>query len=181
VCILKKESYFCCLILKQQKMDYMHIDTLKEIIYTLYDECLESPVPFHRKLDLFIVPETLVEKILLATGINVDGHWVCIDNYGILHTLEQHGSLLSEAKRGQIAVEKEDFIRFLDVFLNPDEIELVGITKRTNLPLIQFKKTIEDKIFVVKEVRTISSLRKKKVSRVVFHTMYKIKATKKTS
>jgi hypothetical protein len=162
-------------------MTNIDLDVLREAIFTLFDECLESTAPFHKKLDLFIAPEALVEKILLATGINVENHWVCIDNFGILHTLEQHGSLLSEAKRGQIAVEKEDFIRFLDVFLNPDKIELVGITKRTNLPLIQFVKTIGDKIFVVKEVRTISSLRKKKVSRIVFHTMYKIKATKKIS
>jgi phage-Barnase-EndoU-ColicinE5/D-RelE like nuclease3 len=160
-------------------MGNIDLEAIKSAIYELYDECLEKTIPFHRKLDLFIVPNLVVEKVLSATGINIENHWVCIDNFGILHTLEQHGSLLSEAKRGQVAIEKEDFIRFLDVFLNPDEIQLVGVTKRTNLPLIQFIKTIENKIFVVKEVRTISSLRKKKVSRVVFHTMYKIKATKK--
>lgn len=159
-------------------MDNINLDALKSDIYALYDECLEQTVPFHRKLDLFIVPNALVEKVLTATGINISGHWVCIDNFGIRHALEQHGSPISEAKRGQIALEKEDFVRFLEVFLDPDEISLVGVTKRTNLPLIQFVKTIDNKKFVIKEIRTISSLRKKKVSRVVFHTMYKMKATK---
>lgn len=94
----------------------MHLEQIKSDIYDLYDECLVNLSPFHRKLDLFIVPAYLVEKVLNATGIDIHGHWVCIDNFGILHTLEQ--------------------------------------------------------------LRTVSSTKKKKVSRVVFHTMYKMKATK---
>ena len=148
-------------------------------IYALYDECLERTNPFHRKLDLFVVPNNLVEKILEATGINVSGHWVCIDNFGIRHTLEEHGSPMSEAKRGQIAIEKEDFSLFLDVFLEPDVIKSVGVTKRTNLPLIQFEKLIDNKKIVVKEVRTVTSRKKNKVSRLVFHTMYKIRKSSK--
>lgn len=103
---------------------------------------------------------------------------VCIDNFGIYHTLEQHGNPLSVARRGQIAVEKEDFVKYLDVFLDPDEIQLSGKTKRTNLPLLQFIKVMEDKKFVVKEVRTVVSTKKQKVSRLVFHTMYKTKVSK---
>ena len=64
------------------------------------------------------------------------------------------------------------------MFLDPDEVKLARLTKRTNLPLIQFMKIIEDKKIVIKEVRTIISTRKKKESRIVFHTMYKMKATK---
>ena len=153
-------------------------EQIKADILALYDECLEISTPFHRKLDLFIVPDGLIGRVMEATGIDLTGHWVCIDNYGILHTLEQHGNLLSEARRGQIAVDREDFVLFLDVFLNPDEIKMVGKTKQTNLPLIQFVKTIENKTFVVKEVRSITISRKKKLSRLVFHTMYKVKAAK---
>ena len=75
-------------------------------------------------------------------------------------------------------MDREDFVLFLDVFLNPDEIKMVGKTRQTNLPLLQFVKTIESKTFVVKEVRNITSSRKKKLSRLIFHTMYKIKAAK---
>ena len=156
----------------------VNLEKIKTDIFALYDECLETSIPFHRKLDLFIVPDEIVARVLAATGIDLNGHWVCIDNYGIIHTLEQHGNPLSEARRGQIAVEKEDFVRFIDVFLNPDAIKLAGTTKQTKLPLIQFVKTIEDKMFVLKEVRTITSLHKKKISRLVFHTMYKLKAAK---
>jgi len=66
----------------------------------------------------------------------------------------------------------------LDVFLEPDEIVLSGVTKRTNLPLLQFIKILEDKKFVLKEVRTITSTKKQKVSRLVLHTMYKTKVSK---
>jgi hypothetical protein len=88
----------------------MKIDNeLKEKIYGLYDECLETLGQFHRKVDLFIIPEYLAEKIKHATNIDVHNHWVCIDNFGILHTLEHHGNPISEAKRGQIAIQKEYF------------------------------------------------------------------------
>lgn len=150
----------------------------KELIYALFDECLNTHTPFHRKIDIFVVPDALAQRVQEATGVDVFGHWVCIDNFGILHTLEQHGNPLSEARRGQIAIEKEDFVKYLDVFLNPDEIQLSGKTKRTNLPLLQFIKVLEDKKYVVKEVRTVVSNKKQKVSRLVFHTMYKIKVSK---
>jgi hypothetical protein len=156
----------------------MNLAQLKTDIFALYEACLENTTPFHRKLDLFLVPEDLVQKILEATQLDVSGHWVSIDNFGIIHALEQHGNPLFEAKRGQIAIEKEDFARFIEVLLNPDEIMSVGVTKRTNLPLIQFVKILEGKKIVVKEIRTITSLKKQKLSRIVFHTMYKTKAAK---
>ena len=154
---------------------------IQQKIYDLYDECISSLVPFHRKLDLFIVPDTLAERIKQATEIDVSGHWVCLDNYGIEHTLEHHGKPVSEGKRGQEAVVKEDFITMLEVFLFPDEIRSTGMTNKSQKPSIQFVKKIEDKIFVVKEVRTITSQKKNKVSRLVFHTMYKVKADNRTA
>lgn len=151
---------------------------LKLKIYEMYDECIASIEPFHRKLDLFIIPNELAERINEATNIDVFGHWVCLDNYGVAHTLEHHGNPVSEGKRGQLAVEKEDFVTMLEVFLKPDEIKAIGITKHTHLPMLQFVKKIDNKIFVVKEVRTTKSKKKSKISRLVFHTMYKIKADK---
>lgn len=159
-------------------MNSIITDDLCTMINDLFDECLNIQKPFHRKVDLFIIPETLATRILKSTNINVFNHTVCMDNYGIIHTLEEHGNPISEAKRGQIAIVKEDFITMVDVFLNPDEIVEVGVTKHTQKPLLQFIRKIDEKIYVVQEVRTITSQKKHKVSRLVFHTMYKIKATK---
>jgi hypothetical protein len=55
---------------------------IKEAISALYDECLHNSLPFHRKLDLFIVPDSFAQMVEEATGIDVSGHYVCIDNYG---------------------------------------------------------------------------------------------------
>jgi hypothetical protein len=145
----------------------------------LYEECINSIEPFHRKLDLFIVPDALAQRILDETKIDVSGHWVCVDNYGIIHALEHHGNPISENKRGQVALMKEDFITMLQVFLHPDEIQASGKTNKSQKPSIQFISKVEDKIYVVKEVRTITSLKKNKLSRLVFQTMYKIKADKR--
>lgn len=153
-------------------------EEIKKQIYDLYDECLENLSQFHRKIDLFIIPIELATLIFEKTEIDVAGYWVCIDNYGIIHALEEHGNPISEAKRGQIALEREDFIKMLDVFLNPDEILTIGKTRHTQKSLLQFIRKIDDKIYVVKEVRSVISKKKSKVSRLVFHTMYKIKATK---
>lgn len=152
---------------------------IRQKIYELYDDCISSLEPFHRKLDLFIVPDNLAERIKEATEMDVSGHWVCLDNYGVTHALEHHGNPVSEGRRGQIAVEKEDFITMLEVFLQPDEILSTGMTHKSHKPSIQFIKKIESNIFVVKEVRTVTSQKKNKVSRLVFHTMYKVKADKK--
>ena len=155
-----------------------NLEEIKQQIYALYDECLESLTQFHHKIDLFIIPEHIAKNIKDITGIDVYEHWICIDNYAILHILKHHGNPITEAKRGQIAIEREDFIKMLDVFLEPDEIKNIGVTKRTHTPVLQFIKEIEGRMYVVKEVRTSLSKKKMKKNRLVLHTMYKIKAPK---
>ena len=153
----------------------MNLEEIENKINALYDLCLETKIPFHEKIDVCIVPKELADKVLTTTNIDISNHIITIDNFGIIHTLQQHSNPITEAKRGQIAIEREDFINWLEVVLNPDEIKHVGNTKRTNLPLLQFEKTIDSKKIVVKEVRTVQSTKKQKVSRLVFHTMYKFK------
>ena len=122
-----------------------------------------------------MVPDDLATMVLETTNIDIFNHLITIDNYGIIHTLQQHSNPITEAKRGQVAIERDDFVKWLEVVLQPDEVKHLGDTKRTNLPLLQFEKIIENKKIVVKEVRTIQSTKKQKVSRLVFHTMYKFK------
>lgn len=154
-------------------------ESLTEQINSLYEECLRRKEQFHSKIDICMVPDALAQTVFEATGVDIANHLITIDNYGIIHTLLQHGNPISEAKRGQIAVEKEDFIKFIEVVLHPDKIILLENTKRSNLPQIQFEKIIQNKLIVVKEVRTVTSKKKNKVSRLVFQTMYKkIKSNK---
>ena len=153
----------------------MDFEDIKDKINALYDACLESTTHFHVKIDVCMVPEELAIMVMTTTNIDISNHLITIDNYGIIHTLQQHSNPITEAKRGQVAIEREDFIRWLEVVLYPDEVKHLGDTKRTNLPLLQFEKIIENRKIVVKEVRTVQSSKKQKVSRLVFHTMYKFK------
>jgi hypothetical protein len=46
-------------------------EKIKEDISSLYEECLNTQTPFHRKLDLFIVPDDLISLVLEKTAINL--------------------------------------------------------------------------------------------------------------
>ena len=153
----------------------MDFEEIKDKINALYDACIESKTLSHVKIDVCIVPEELAIMVLTTTNIDISNHLITIDNFGIIHTLQQHSNPITEAKRGQVAIERDDFIKWLEVVLYPDEVKHLGYTKRTNLPLLQFEKIIENRKIVVKEVRTVQSSKKQKVSRLVFHTMYKFK------
>ena len=148
-------------------------ENLIEQINLLYEECLIKKEQFHTKIDICLVPDNLAKRVFEITNIDISNHWITIDNYGITHTLLQHGNPISEAKRGQIAIEKDDSTNFINVILQPDKIIVLGNTKRSNLPQLQFEKIILNKKIVVKEVRTVTSKKKNKVSRLVFQTMYK--------
>ncbi len=150
-------------------------ENIKQQIIALYEKCLDTTEPFHTKIDICKVPDYLAQLVIETTTIDIANYMITIDNYGISHTLLQHGNPISEAKRGQVAIEKEDFIKWIDVVLQPDKIVLLENTKRSNLPQIQFEKVIENKKIVVKEVRTVTSTKKNKVNRLVFQTMYKFK------
>jgi hypothetical protein len=63
----------------------------------------------------------------------------------------------------------------LDVFLEPDVIKWAGETKRTHLPLLPFEKVIQHKRIVVKEVRTVTSTKKKKSAESCFIPCIKLK------
>ncbi len=153
----------------------MTLEEIKTEINALYDACLEKKTPFHIKIDICVVPENLARKVFEITSIDISNHWITIDNFGIIHTLQQHSNPITEAKRGQVAIEREDFLKWIEVVLNPDEVKYIGNSKRSEKPILQFEKIIEHKKVVVKEVRTVTSTKKNKVSRLVFHTMYKFK------
>ncbi len=157
----------------------MDLDKIKQEILDLYEICLEKTEPFHIKIDICLVPNYLSDLVFQNTGIDISNHLITIDNYGIIHSLHKHGNPISESKRGQVALQKEDFIKFIDVIFEPDSIVLLDKSKRSSLPLLQFEKVINDRKIVVKEIRTITSSKKNKVSRLVFHTMYKFKSPTK--
>ena len=48
----------------------MNLEEIEIKINALYDLCLEIKTPFHKKIDVCMVPQELVDKVL--TTINID-------------------------------------------------------------------------------------------------------------
>lgn len=80
--------------------------------------------------------------ILEKTGLNVVGFTRILDNYGVRHTLKQHGDPVKEAKRGQIAVTLEDFGKIGLVTTEPDDIFSDG-TNKIGRQVVVFVKLID--------------------------------------
>ena len=55
--------------------------------------------------------------------IDVTGFLVIMDDQHVAHALRRHGSLRSEAKRGQIGLERDDFARLPQILGDPDTDE----------------------------------------------------------
>ncbi len=67
--------------------------------------------------------------ILKKTGLNVTGFTRILDNYGVRHTIKQHGDPIKETRRGQIAVTLEDFGKIGLITTEPDDIFSDGTNK----------------------------------------------------
>ena len=80
--------------------------------------------------------------ILEKTGLNVAGFTRVLDNYGVRHTIKQHGDAVKEARRGQIAVTVEDFGKIGLITSAPDRVFSDGINK-IGRSVIVFVKLID--------------------------------------
>lgn len=107
-------------------------------------------------------------QILAKTGLDVTGYSRILDNYGVRHTMKQHGDPGKEAKRGQIAVTLSDFSKIPLITSQPDNIFADGKNK-IGRDVIVFVKVIDGVGYRhVEELRgknklvATDSLRKKK-------------------
>lgn len=108
------------------------------------------------------------DVIQAGTGFDLTGFERVIDNYGIRHTMKQHGSPTIEAARGQIAVTLDDFALILDITAAPDAVVHDGKNKIGREVLV-FTKVIDgigyrhvEEIRANRRLVATDSLRKKK-------------------
>ena len=106
--------------------------------------------------------------ILQKTGLDVTGFTRVLDNYGVRHTIKQHGNARQESKRGQIAVTLEDFGKILAITSQPDDV-FADDKNKIGRDVIVYVKVIDGVGYRhVEEVRgkrrlvATDSLRKKK-------------------
>ena len=112
-----------------------------------------------------VVNASLIQE---KTGLNVAGFIRVLDNYGVRHTMKQHGNVRQESQRGQIAVTLEDFEKILVITSEPDNVFADGKNK-IGRDVIVFVKVIDGIGYRhVEEIRgkhrlvATDSLRKKK-------------------
>ena len=124
------------------------VETLKELIKYAFSE--ERGLV---KLELGEIKDVIASTIEESTGFKLENYVHVVDNYAIRHTIAEHGSPQKEAKRGQIAIEVNDFKLISEIITSPDA---VYYEKKNNLglPVLIYEKTICDKIFYLEEIRT---------------------------
>jgi hypothetical protein len=82
-----------------------------------------------------------VALILAQTGFNLDRFTRVLDNYGVRHTMKQHGDPARELKSGQLAVTFEDFGLIPLITGEPDNVYADG-KNRIGRDVIVFAKVI---------------------------------------
>jgi hypothetical protein len=148
------------------------MDDAHQQIEDLYDFALENLENEYRVVDIFQIGAELARQIFEATGVDIEGFMVSIDNYSILHTLQRHGNPVKEAKHGQIAVTKSDFTKLPEILSAPDSVRLDIIIRKNGVQrdTLIFSKVFEHRYFVLKEIRSVS--KKGKTNRLILQTMY---------
>jgi phage-Barnase-EndoU-ColicinE5/D-RelE like nuclease3 len=154
------------------------MEEVHKLIEELYDFTLTDLNNTYKIVDLWNIETGLAQKIFKETGVDVEGFSVAIDNYGISHTMLNHGNPLKEALRGQIAVSKSDFNKIIDVLQQADSIRLDIKTFKNNVTkeTLVFVKEFDDRYFVAKEIRRVT--KKGKRNRLVLQTLYILKKNK---
>lgn len=140
----------------------------KPAAQAVYDFAQEAMQIADRRTILALGKVTNAPLILEKTGLNVAGFTRVLDNYGVRHTIKQHGNWTKETKRGQIAVMLEDFEKIALITSQPDNIFADGKNK-IGRDVLVFVKVIDGIGYRhVEEIRgkhklvATDSLRKKK-------------------
>lgn len=141
---------------------------LKNKISEFYDRVISTKPKTNIRELLGDVSKNNIDAVKQNTGIDLTGYERVIDSSGIKHILKHHGDEAVEAKRGQIAITRDDIARIPEIVESPDDIKYVGENKQ-GLPAIRYQKNINGVIYYFEEVR---GGRK----HVASDTMYKRKA-----
>ena len=88
------------------------------------------------------IPDAVAERIFKETGFDVSGFHFILPSDNIRHIIKNHGDVLMESARGQIAVTPEDIANLPKILSNPDRIYLSTETDRRGRPVIVFEKVL---------------------------------------
>ena len=119
-----------------------------------------------------VITSELADIICVSTNFKLENYTFSIDSHGIRHVLNQHGTIETKLTRGQLPIEKEDWLELPNIIQNADFIDDSQKSKLGN-DCILFEKLIgEKRYFSIWEIRTVTSTRKRKQSRLMLQTFY---------
>ncbi|MCF6241999.1 MAG: hypothetical protein L3J74_11710 [Bacteroidales bacterium] len=136
----------------------------KENIKEFVEKSLQERTNKQKKYKLNKVTDKQAKEIFELTGIDAKGYQWVIENFFLYHTLKEHGNIIQEQKRGQIAINNTDFEKIPDIIVNPDKITL-SKGKNSNIHL-KIEKQLDELYFYIVEIR-------KGKKEIMGKTMYK--------
>lgn len=98
------------------------------------------------------IPDSVVEQVKAATGIDVSGFSFMVNGDDIRHIFNSHGDERKESARGQIAVTPDNLSLLPEVLANPDRVYLSDKLDRKGRPAIYFEKHVGNLYITVQGV-----------------------------
>lgn len=98
------------------------------------------------------IPDSVVDQVKAATGLDVSGFSFMINGDDIRHIFNSHGDEKKEAARGQIAVTQDNLPLLPEVLSNPDRVYLSDKLDGKGRKAIFFEKKIGDLFITVQGV-----------------------------
>ncbi len=143
-----------------------------ELIGNLVEFAQLDFINAYLRTDFGIIGKELAHEIYLYSHLKLEDYVFSIDSHGIRHVLNQPGTNETELTPGRLPVEKEDWLELPNIIQNADFIVDSQKSKLGNDCILFEKQIGEKRYFSVWEIRTITSPRKRKQSRLMLQTFY---------
>ena len=98
------------------------------------------------------VPDNISRMVQQNTGLDIQGFGVMMNGNDVRHIFKDHGNVLAEQARGQIAVTADDIARIPEVVSSPDYVALSDETDAKGRKALIFEKQIGDRYITIQGV-----------------------------
>ncbi len=142
---------------------------MKKEIRELVEFALSDDLNQHKAIFIGKVTHKQAEVIKKQIGIDIYGCERYLDTNAIRHTIKNHGSAKDEEKRGQIAINIDDFENIPNFISKAKDVKYIGKNK---LKQDVFQYTTEENgiVFIIEGVRI-----NKHGNKIFIETMFKRK------
>lgn len=98
------------------------------------------------------VPETVVQRVKSDSGVDLTGFSVIMNGNDARHIMKDHGDVIMETARGQVAVTPDDIALIPRILAEPDDVYLSSDKDGKGRSVIVFEKQIGNKYITMQGV-----------------------------